>query len=102
MRKQRIFSYDVGAAMTKIIDKTVDKRSYPMLSTVPLVSSNSSMNSSPKDVSCIICLQSQRDYAFVPCGHLCICKDCAISVANLDDRCPICRSNATHVMRIFK
>ena len=54
-----------------------------------------------EDSSCIICLQSKREYAFVPCGHLCICNDCSICVANLDSRCPICRCDATHVMKIF-
>ena len=51
--------------------------------------------------SCIVCLQSKREYAFVPCGHLCICRDCSVCIANLDSRCPLCRCNATHVMKIF-
>lgn len=51
--------------------------------------------------SCVICLGDKSEFAFIPCGHLCICKDCAICVANFDRRCPVCRSNATHVMKIF-
>jgi len=38
--------------------------------------------------SCVICLGGKSEFAFIPCGHLCICKDCAICVANFDSRCP--------------
>ncbi|KAL7472297.1 hypothetical protein ACHAXS_012637 [Conticribra weissflogii] len=51
--------------------------------------------------SCVICLQSKSELAFIPCGHLCTCKECAICVANFDSRCPVCRSNVTHVIKIF-
>ncbi len=53
------------------------------------------------EMACVVCRHSKREYAFVSCGHLCICRDCSICIANLDGRCPLCRCQATHVIKIF-
>eukprot|EP01084_Bolivina_argentea_P180274 311441_1 len=37
---------------------------------------------------CIICLSSRREYLCVPCGHLCLCKNCK----DLMEKCPVCRT----------
>lgn len=104
MMKQRIFQYDDGHRDRNVSVMTSCKRSkqnYPLLSATH-TDPDESNSSCRKESSCVICLHSKREYAFVPCGHLCVCWDCSISVANLDGRCPLCRVNATHVMRIFK
>lgn len=51
--------------------------------------------------NCVVCFGSDREYAFVPCGHLCVCWDCASCIANHDRRCPLCRVEASHVMKIY-
>lgn len=41
------------------------------------------------DKDCIICFAMEKDTVFVPCGHYCCCKTCAVK---LDGRkCCICR-----------
>lgn len=76
------------------------KQAYPLLCAT--LSDSSDLSASCSKESCVICLQSKREYAFVPCGHFCICGDCSVGVANIDGRCPICRREATHLMKIFK
>jgi hypothetical protein len=41
---------------------------------------------SPEE-ACVVCIERQKVYAFVPCGHLAVCKLCAPQL----DLCPICR-----------
>ncbi|XP_076263957.1 E3 ubiquitin-protein ligase LRSAM1-like isoform X4 [Rhynchophorus ferrugineus] len=39
-------------------------------------------------VECVICMDNQCHIIFLPCGHLCCCSNCAISVVG----CPLCRT----------
>lgn len=42
---------------------------------------------------CVLCLSNASQYACMPCGHLCICSDCArggAAPASLS-KCPVCR-----------
>jgi len=41
---------------------------------------------SPEE-ACIICFENTKAYAFIPCGHLAVCKVCAPQL----DTCPVCR-----------
>ncbi len=41
---------------------------------------------------CVVCLDRERSYAYVQCGHLCVCGTCVIQVA---DKCPMCRAPST-------
>jgi hypothetical protein len=50
--------------------------------------------------TCIICLERSSTYAYVPCGHLCICDHCT-SFESVCDKCPICRNNSQQVMKVF-
>ena len=47
--------------------------------------------------ACCICMQRQRDHAFAPCFHMCVCKTCGASLT----RCPVCRKDVTHIQRIY-
>ncbi len=47
---------------------------------------------------CTICWGDARSHAFVPCGHKCICGDCA---KNLFARCPICNTVVGSIVQIF-
>ena len=47
---------------------------------------------------CIMCLERVLTAAFVPCGHCVCCWECASTLGN--NRCPICRKQAT-VQRLF-
>ncbi|MBT9559837.1 MAG: protein kinase, partial [Myxococcales bacterium] len=46
---------------------------------------------------CVLCLDAQRSTAFVPCGHVCCCADCAEDVA----QCPVCRGAVQERLKVF-
>ena len=51
---------------------------------------------------CIVCLDSERTHAFLPCGHRCACEKC--SQALLDGAmcvCPVCRTPVDSRVRIY-
>jgi len=47
--------------------------------------------------SCIICLEKERCVALIPCGHLCLCRDCS----GTQKKCPICRTVITDFLRTY-
>lgn len=60
---------------------------------------------SKRDRLCVVCLDHEPSFAFIPCGHLCICSGCVSefdsSTEGRDLNCPICRKCALCVTRIF-
>lgn len=46
---------------------------------------------------CVVCMDSPRTHALLPCGHKCICASCAPRLA----ACPICRVPKRSIVRIF-
>ena len=52
------------------------------------------------DQSCIICLDADRTHALVPCGHLCVCADCAERIP-VHSKCPLCREAWITSLRIY-
>lgn len=49
------------------------------------------------DAKCCVCLNDHREYAVVPCFHLCVCQQCAFRLR----RCPICRIDIERMQRVF-
>jgi len=49
------------------------------------------------DKSCVICLENERCVALIPCGHLCLCKNCCGS----QTKCPVCRTPIREFLRTF-
>lgn len=47
---------------------------------------------------CIVCMDCSIEFACVPCGHLCLCSECA---SQINDHCPLCRNNIESVLRIY-
>ncbi|XP_052695446.1 E3 ubiquitin-protein ligase cblA-like [Crassostrea angulata] len=47
---------------------------------------------------CKICLDSEMDTLFEPCGHLCTCRSCA----NMLRVCPICRNHIKKLHRVYR
>ena len=51
---------------------------------------------------CVICHSNQSTKAVIPCGHMCLCDNCAdVMAADLVEKCPICRGPLQDTMRIF-
>lgn len=48
------------------------------------------------DWTCQICMDSEINTAFSPCGHVCSCEDCACHLPY----CPICKTFITFVQRM--
>ena len=51
---------------------------------------------------CLICMSIEPDSVFLPCRHLCLCKEC---IMHLDKRsqkvdCPVCRVVCEKVVHI--
>ncbi|XP_047054930.1 nuclear transport factor 2-like [Lolium rigidum] len=52
---------------------------------------------------CVICLKNRRNAAFVPCGHLVCCCNCAKRVELKDGpSCPMCRQDIQYVLRVYE
>ena len=49
---------------------------------------------------CAICFDASVDTAFVPCGHMTACLDCARRV-HQSGRCPICREPIVDILQTF-
>ena len=53
-----------------------------------------------KSTTCVVCQVKQREMAFSPCNHCCVCTGCAI-FDKFNGKCPICRQPATGMLRIY-
>lgn len=51
------------------------------------------------DEKCIICLTNNREAAFIPCGHRCICSGCSLEYDY--EFCPICRYPYKDIIKIY-
>jgi len=64
-------------------------------------SSSSDPSSSDKYGACVVCLDGRADCAAIPCGHMCLCEECAYELKGFGGSCPICRSSILFAQRIF-
>ena len=53
-----------------------------------------------KSTTCVVCQVKQREMAFSPCNHLCVCMGCAI-FDKFNGKCPTCREPVTGMLRIY-
>ncbi|KZC11935.1 PREDICTED: mitochondrial ubiquitin ligase activator of nfkb 1 [Dufourea novaeangliae] len=42
-----------------------------------------------EDQMCVVCRSNPREIILLPCGHVCLCEDCAENITN---DCPVCRA----------
>jgi hypothetical protein len=52
---------------------------------------------------CVVCFDADASFALVPCGHVCLCKNCSTkkALAKLERKCPECRRRTREVVRIY-
>lgn len=52
---------------------------------------------------CVICMSEPKTHAMIPCGHRCICEDCATTVSKSHRMapCPICRATVQTIVKIY-
>lgn len=47
---------------------------------------------------CVVCMENDVNVIFLPCGHLCCCNNCQISLID----CPMCRCNIERRIRVIQ
>jgi hypothetical protein len=52
------------------------------------------------DESCSVCLTATKTHLLIPCGHKCVCDQCALGY-RAGSHCPICRGRVQSVVRVF-
>ena len=52
------------------------------------------------DKKCCVFLDKKAEYCFVPCGHLCLCKDCQ-SHEFSNKKCIICKQSYEMIIKVF-
>ena len=50
---------------------------------------------------CCVCMDRKRSAALLPCGHVCVCVECAGRLRSREQSCPICRSRIDKFVRLF-
>eukprot|EP01129_Flabellula_baltica_P004461 TRINITY_DN1553_c0_g1_i1.p1 TRINITY_DN1553_c0_g1~~TRINITY_DN1553_c0_g1_i1.p1 ORF type:complete len:304 (-),score=48.32 TRINITY_DN1553_c0_g1_i1:25-861(-) len=50
------------------------------------------LEGSSSEDECCICLDAAASCTFQPCGHHVCCRECAQTLSDVDNRCPICRA----------
>ena len=51
--------------------------------------------------TCAICFEAPQTHVFVPCGHVCACKECSMRVMAKNKKCPICNKVSKMTMELF-
>jgi ferredoxin-fold anticodon binding domain-containing protein len=47
---------------------------------------------------CVVCLSVSSSIIFIPCAHMCVCKDCYNGIKKTKNCCPLCRRNITKII----
>lgn len=42
------------------------------------------------DQKCVVCVTNPKEVIVLPCGHVCLCEDCALQIKSA---CPVCRGD---------
>ena len=65
--------------------------------------SNPEASKSLKRKQCVICMERMVSRILVPCGHPCLCDQCACSstMDKLRWKCPECRTNVSQLIKFF-
>ena len=50
---------------------------------------------------CVVCFSKENNFAFMPCRHKCVCKECAKTIYDRYKKCPICRQAVTSAKAIY-
>ena len=58
-------------------------------------------SASAEDNLCVVCLAEDRTHAVIPCGHRCLCTQCALTIGSGSTTCPLCQSRFDSVVQIF-
>jgi len=54
----------------------------------------------PDDKLCVVCLETVRNTLIAPCGHVCLCFECA-DIVKSKQSCPMCRGPIEMVYKVY-
>lgn len=60
-----------------------------------VINGTESQSEASEERKCSICYEREKTTAFQPCGHWCVCEECARRVLESTHKCPICNQQAT-------
>ena len=83
-----------------LIFKTKKNLFYPSQS-IDIISEKSTITSSqnkPLD-DCMVCHNNLKESIFYPCGHRCVCYNCAVLIFEVHKKCPKCNQEAKCIIR---
>lgn len=70
-----------------------------------LVVSSAANKETAKVNECVVCLSAPSTFILVPCGHVCLCAECAVQfipvVGEVPQCCPNCRKTVQSVLKTF-
>ena len=52
-------------------------------------------------LTCVVCFHGASEHAIVPCGHKCLCAECASKFKGPNALCPVCRGPVQQTLKIF-
>lgn len=58
-------------------------------------------HASESSSECVVCHDAEKEAAFFPCGHRCVCLKCADMLHRRKIGCPICRTRISQYARIY-
>ena len=64
------------------------------------ISGSANSDEQNESTTCVVCQVKEREMAFTPCYHLCVCKGCA-NFEKFNGKCPICRQPVTGMLRMY-
>ena len=79
---------------------------YPTQFTSDAINDNNSSNNETNDTldnvilkECIVCHRNYRESIFYPCGHRCVCYNCAVDIFTVFKKCPKCKREAKCIIK---
>lgn len=59
------------------------------------------VNTFQDDKTCVVCMDNDKNHVIVPCGHACLCGECADLFKNSEQKCPLCKADIMTITKIF-
>ncbi len=96
----------IGAAIGALATWLMSKKSQPLQEETKGETINKSENSKSSTVEgcnlCVICLEQEKRYLFMPCAHRALCGTCVKPYQEkINTKCPICRAKITNIIKTF-
>lgn len=94
----------VDAAFDKLVPKSrMQRLQSAIVATTASASSAAAAAAAalPTVDECRVCMDHPKNHILLPCGHQCVCGECASLLKGKGDTCPICRSAISGYNRVF-